>query len=111
MNTQEVTIESTERMCPTKKIFIFDERFCFYHREDAESVLKELRCRIDRGGFVSIYSLCLLVILPSIQLEGDIEQIFTVANMSYGWIDLRKAFVTYTSDGYRLILPTPIKNY
>ena len=106
MNTQEVTIESTERSFLNKKFFIFDKRFLFETREEAEKILKQLRIECDAYGRVSLFCLGDLVLTDFATTDLGLFMTF-----DYGWTDLRKAFVTYTSDGYRLVLPTPIRLY
>ena len=82
----------------SKKGYIFDERFVFQTRPEAERLLKELRACLDWNGYVNVDHLYLLM-----DLSTD-----SLSDFNHGWIDLRKAFVTFTEQGYRLCLPPPI---
>lgn len=93
-------------MYMSKKGYLFDKRFLFDTREEAEAVLKGLRAIVDmheKAFVMDLYDLsgyCYDVYNHEEDVEG---------NYAYYWTDLRRAFVTYTSDGYRLCLPTPKK--
>ena len=89
----------------SKRAHVFDKRFAFETREKAEAVLKELRIEIDMTGTALVYELYDIVGYLS---DDDFERLD--GDYDYFWYDLRKSFVTYTSDGYRLCLPKPIKS-
>lgn len=82
----------------SKKGYIFDKRFVFQTRPEAEKLLKELRACLDWNGYVTIDHLYLLMDLP----------VDSSSDPHHGWTKLRKAFVTFTEQGYRLCLPPPI---
>lgn len=79
----------------SKKGYIFDKRLLFETREAAEAVLKELRYIRDVYKFVTVDTLYALMDLDQDKDNDD----------EFGWEKLNHAFVTYTSDGYRLCLP------
>lgn len=80
----------------TRRAFSLDRRFVFKTREAAEEILSQLRSQINVFKFAFIGDLYLFMGF------GFVDNYF-----QYRWTTLATAFVTFTSDGYRLCLPVP----
>lgn len=82
-----------------QKIKQADPEIIFYTHDDAERVLWELISLVKIFGFAYVSDLYDLVNVAN-----------TYENTKYGWYDLTSASIKYTSDGYVLKLPRPVKH-